>query len=182
MKKNLSLLLAIVLVLSSLACLTVVGNAAETSTVPSQEIVYFNLSLKTNSRLLFAVPAAGYTVNADGTVDNLQLLVWEEGATTGLFNKKSATANGEVVEASGVETIGDKQYVIFSYNGLSASEMTKTVYVRTLYTNARGDRSYSEVYDYSVAEFAMRYNGTKSALVASMLAYGDAVKALRAGQ
>ncbi len=177
MKKNLSLILALALVLSSLACLTVVGGAAETEAAPSQEIAYYNLSLKANVCLLFAVPADGYAVKADGTVSNLQLLVWEGNSASGLYNKKDATAKGEVVEASGKMTIGESEYVIFSYSGLSASQMTETVYVRTLYTNARGDRSYSEVYDYSVAEFAMTYNGSKTDLVSKMLAYGDACEA-----
>ena len=177
MKKSLSLILAIVLVLSSLACMTVVGGAAEAETTPSQEIAFYNISLKANTCLLFAVPADGYAVKADGTVDNLQLLVWEGDSASGLYNKKDATAKGEVVEASGKTTIGEKEYVVFSYSGLSASQMTETVYVRTLYTNARGDRSYGEVYDYSVAEFAMTYNGSKADLVNKMLAYGDACEA-----
>ena len=172
MKKSLSLLLAIVLVLSSLACLTVVGGAAEESTLPNQEIAFYNISLKTNTRILFAVPLAD-----EFTSKNLQLLVWKGDSASGLYNRKDAVNNGAIVEPSGKITLAEKDYIIFSYAGLSASEMTKTVYARTLYTNARGDRSYSEVYDYSVTEFAMTYSGDLSDLVEKMLAYGDACEA-----
>ncbi len=176
MKKSLSLLLAIVLVLSSLACLTVVGSAATENALPNQEIAFYNISLKTNTRILFAVPHSD-----EFTTKNLQLLVWEGNSASGLYNKKDAVSKGEILEPSGKMTIGEgnaaKDYIIFSYAGLSASEMTTTVYARTLYTNARGDRSYSEVYDYSVTEFAMSYDGELSDLLAKMLAYGDACEA-----
>ena len=176
MKKSLSLILALILVLSSLACLTVVGGATEESSAPDLRIEYYNISLKANTCILFAVP-----ISEGFSSENVQLLVWEEGDASGLYNKKDAAANGEILTPAGKTTVGTgadaEDCIVFSYSGLSASEMTKTVYARVLYTNARGDRSYSEVYDYSVAEFAMTYNGSKVDLVSKMLAYGDACEA-----
>ena len=176
MKKNLAFLLAIVLVLTSMVGLTAVADGNE-AVVPSQEVEYFNVSLKVGASLLFAVPADGYTVNPDGTVDNLQLLVFEESTVAGVFNVADAIKNGAVLEASGLYNIGGKDYIIFSYDDLAANQMTESVYVRTLVTNEKGYRTYGSIYTYSVAAFASRYKGTQSNLVSSLLAYGDAALA-----
>ncbi len=161
--------------------ITAVADGAET-TAPSQEVEYFNVSLRVGVALLFAVPADGYTVNGDGTVDNLKLLAFEESKVAGKFNVADALASGEVIEASGKYTIGNKEYVIFAYTGLAANQMTETVYVRTLRTTKEGYRSYGNIYSYSVAEFVSRYNGNTAAttnLISSMLAYGDAALAYK---
>ena len=178
MKKILSFILATVLLLSAFASLTVVGGA-EGEATPSQEITHFNLSLKASTHLLFAVPAEGYKVNPDGSVDNLELLLWESDSGATIYNRQDAVNKGAVIQSSGIQKIGKDEvpHLIFTYDGLSASEMTKNVYVRTVYTNANGSRSYSELYDYSVTEFAMGYSGDYAALVAKMLAYGDACEA-----
>ena len=175
MKKNLALLLAVVLAITSMLGITAVADGAE-ATAPSQEVEYFNVSLRVGVTLLFAVPADGYTVNGDGTVDNLKLLAFEESKVAGVFNVADALASGEVIEASGKYTIGNKEYVIFAYTGLAANQMTETVYVRTLRTTKEGYRSYGDIYSYSVAEFVSRYNGNAATknLISSMLAYGDA--------
>ena len=101
MKKNLALLLAVVLVMTSMFALGTVAGAETKSTAPSQEIAYFNVSIKTNVSLLFAVPADGYTVNADGTVDGLNLLVWQNGKSDGTYYMADAAENGAVLEGTG---------------------------------------------------------------------------------
>ncbi len=178
MKKNLAFLLAAILLLTSMLGLT---SAAEPETqaaqAPSQEIAYFNVSVKVGAKLLFAVPADGYDVsNVDGSVANLKLLVWEEGASDGSYSRLDAEKHGAILESQGKQKIGDKYYVVFSYGGLSASEMSKKVYARTLTTDSIGFRSYGQLYDYSVAEFANTYlNSETSAykpLVEAMLDYG----------
>lgn len=177
MKKKLALLLAVVLVLSSLVGLSVVSVGAEAeSTTPSLEITHFNVTTTANVALLFAVPADGYTTDS-----NVSLLVWESGKAGSAYGKADAQANGEILTPAGVQTIDGEKYLIFSYSGLSASQMTEVVYARVLYTDASGFRHYGTLYDYSIAEYASSYlnkDGVKyKALVEAMLAYGDDVEA-----
>ena len=100
MKKKLALLLAMVLTLSALFCLAPAASvaAAEPTTAPSQEIAYFNVSIKTNVELLFAVPA-------EGSVDSLKLLIWEEGKSNGTYSFSDADTHGEVLSPKGLAAI-----------------------------------------------------------------------------
>ena len=178
MKKNLALLLAAILLLTSMLGLTSAAETeAQAAQAPSQEIAFFNVSVKVGVRLLFAVPADGYDVSpVDGSVENLELLVWEEGASDGSYNRLDAQNHGTILKSQGTQKIGDKRYIVFSYNELSASEMSKVVYARVLTTDSTGLRSYGDVYDYSVAEFANGYLNKESSaykgLVESMMDYG----------
>ena len=176
MKKYLALLLVMALSLTALLGLAPMVSAEEETVTPSQDIAYFNVSIKVGARLLFAVPADGYTVNPDGTVDNLQLLVWEEGESDGSYSRKDAANNGTILVAQGKQEIAGRDFIIFSYNDLAASQMSESVYVRTLYTTADGFRSYSQVYEYSIAEFANNYlnrDGSQHVdLVEALVEYG----------
>ena len=166
MKKYLALLLVMALSLTAILGIAPIASAEDVVT-PSQDIAYFNVSIKVGARLLYAVPADGYTINDDGTVDGLELLVWEE---------DSDEANAVSLEAQGKQVIGDKTYVIFSYNELAASEMAKVVYAKVAYTAADSEPVYGDVYDYSVAEFAYNYfnkDGAQHiALVEALITYG----------
>lgn len=181
MKKNLALLLAVVLVLSSMFALGTVAGAETESAAPSLEIAYFNVSFKTNVSLLFAVPADEYNVKADGTVEGLQLLVWKTGKSDGTYSMADATKNGVMLEARGVTQINGVSHIVFSYSALSAAEMCETVYARLLRHDSEGYRAYSEIYDYSIAEFVNGYlNSTnplhnQKELVSDMMDYGSAV-------
>ena len=181
MRNRISLILVVALLLSSLVGLTAVAEGSRSSAAPSYEIAAFNVSVKANVELLFAVPAAGYEINDDGSVDNLQVLVWKEGKANGAYNKDDAVTNGAVLNSKGVLSIGGVYHLVFTYNGLSASEMADTVYVRTLYTAENGMRSYSEIHDYSIAEFANTYlnkDGVKNKpLIEAMIDYGHFVAA-----
>lgn len=178
MKKNLALLLAAILLLTSMLGLTSAAETeAQAAQAPSQEIAFFNVSVKVGARLLFAVPADGYDVSpVDGSVENLELLVWEEGASGGSYSRLDAVNNGTILKSQGTQKIGDKRYIVFSYNELSASEMSKVVYARVLTTDSIGLRTYGRVYDYSVAEFANGYLNKESSahkgLVEAMMDYG----------
>lgn len=165
MKKYLALLLVMALSLTAILGIAPIASAEDVVT-PSQDIAYFNVSIKVGARLLYAVPADGYTINDDGTVDGLELLVWED---------DSDEANAVSLEAQGKQVIGDKTYVIFSYCGLAASEMAKVVYAKVAYT-VDGETTYGDTYDYSVAEFAYNYfnkDGAQHiALVEALITYG----------
>ena len=164
MKKYLALLLVMALSLTAILGLAPIASAEGEVVTPSQDIAYFNVSIKVGARLLYAVPADGYTVNQDGTVDGLQLLVWED-------DEAAAVA----LEAQGMQVIGDNSYVIFSYNEIAASEMSKVVYAKVAYT-VDGETAYGETYDYSVAEFAYDYFNKEGAahvdLVEALITYG----------
>ena len=181
MKKNLALLLAVILVLSSMFALGTVAGAETKSAAPSLEIAYFNVSFKTNVSLLFAVPADEYTVKADGTVEGLQLLVWKTGKSDGTYSMADATKNGVTLEARGTTQINGVPHIVFSYSALSAAEMCETVYARLIRHDSKGYRAYSEIYDYSIAEFVNGYlNSTnplhnQKELVSDMMDYGSAV-------
>ena len=178
MKRILALLLAVALVFTAMIGLGSV-SIAEGESEMSQEIKYFNVSLKTNVELLFAVPAANYQTetDADGNVSvPLQLLVWKEASASGHYNK--ADSNVTVLEAEGQLTVNGEKCYIFTYDGLTAKEMSKVVYARALYTNEKGFRTYGDVYDYSIAEFVNGYlnrSDEESAykdLVEAMMDYG----------
>ena len=182
MKKILALLLVAVLSLTAITGLTLMSGAEGETEAMSQEIGYFNVSLKTNVELLFAIPAAGYkaSTDADGKITvPLQLLVWKEASATGRYSK--ADTNVTVLETKGTLVINGVKHYIFTYDGLSAAEMSKVVYARALYTNEKGARSYGDVYDYSIAEFANGYlnrgndNAAYVELVEAMMDYGHLV-------
>ena len=176
MKKNLALLLVVAMALTAMIGL-VPASAAE-STTPSQEIEYFNVSLRVGATLLFAVPADGYSVQADGTVKNLKLVVVKDSV-----NPSTATPyEGELLEASGKTEINEKEYIVFEYSGLAANEMCDIVYARTVTLNDRGFRTYGDIKSFSLTEFVQNYNGQYKALVGSMLAYGDAAIAYKANE
>lgn len=169
MKKNLAFLLVVVFALTAVLGLAPVASAAE-DTTPSQEIEYFNVSLRVGATLLFAVPADGYSVQADGTVKNLKLLVAKDSDAPAF----GTAYDGEILEASGKTEIGGKTYIVFEYSGLAANEMCDIVYARTLTINDRGFRSYGDIKSFSLTEFVQNYNGSYKTLVGSMLNYGDA--------
>lgn len=174
MKKNLAFLLAAILLVSSMLGLTAVAETeTETAQAPSQEITYFNLSVKADVELLCAVPAAGYARGEDGSFKGVELLVWEEASDSYIYGDENAVV---LTPELGVAYIGAAPHMVFKYAGLAASEMSKVIYVRVVYTDENGLRSYGDVCDYSIAEFANNYlsapNTEHKALVEKMIDYG----------
>ena len=174
MKKNLAFLLAAILLVSSMLGLTAVAETeTEPAQAPSQEITYFNLSVKADVELLCAVPAAGYARGEDGSFKGVELLVWEEASDSYIYGDENAVV---LTPELGVAYIGAAPHMVFKYAGLAASEMSKVIYVRVVYTDENGLRSYGDVCDYSIAEFANNYlsapNTEHKALVEKMIDYG----------
>ncbi len=179
MKKNLALLLCLALCLSSLIGLTAYAEETETTLPAAPEIALVNVSIKSNVAMLFAVPVGDFTVNEDGTVDGLNLLVWKGESDSGRYGRGSADAT---LEAQGKLIYGGETYVVFVYSGLAAKEMTDTVYARTVVSDGKGGLNYGEAIDYSVAEWARSYNSTNEknkALAENLLAYGAAMQVYR---
>jgi hypothetical protein len=179
MKKNLALLLCLALCLSSLIGLTAYAEETETSLPAAPEIALVNVSIRSNVAMLFAVPVGDFTVNADGTVDGLNLLVWKGESEYGKYGRGSADAT---LKAQGKLSFGGETYVVFVYTGLTAKEMTDTVYARTVVSDGKGNVAYGEVIDYSITEWAKNYeseNEANTALVENLIAYGAAMQAYR---
>ncbi len=180
MKKTTALILVLSLCLSAMLGLTAIAEAEETATVlEAPEIALANVSVTTNVALLFAVPADGLTVNKDGTVDGLNLLVWEGVSESGKYGRGSADAT---LAAQGRLIVGENEYVVFVYDGLDAKQMTDTVYARTVVSDGKGNLGYSKVIDYSITEWARSYNSTNAAnnaLAANLIEYGAAMQEYR---
>jgi len=181
MKKKLALLLVVAMALTAVLGIAPMASAEEEIVAPTTapEIEYFNISLRVGATLLFAVPVDGFTVNGDGTVDNLKLLLTKDSDSKGI----GGVGDGLLLEASGKTEIGEKTYIVFAYSGLAANEMADVVYARTVLVNADGFHKYGEAKGYSVTEFVKKYQGTDegvNGLIDSLLLYGDAAIAYSA--
>lgn len=179
MKKNLAFLLCLALCLSSLIGLTAYAEETETTLPAAPEIALVNVSIRSNVAMLFAVPLGDFTVNKNGTVDGLNLLVWKGESEYGKYGRGSADAT---LKAQGKLSLGDETYVVFVYTGLEAKEMTDTVYARTVVSDGKGNIAYGKVIDYSITEWAKNYESESEAnttLVENLIAYGAAMQAYR---
>lgn len=156
--KKFIFLLALVLCLSSLSGIAVIAEDDVAS--PSVEIAIYTVPMKATVSILYAIEADGYM-----SFDELKLVA----------DKGSGE---EFIAPSGVLTKDGVRYIVFEYSNLSASEMDKRVTACVEYNGNRG-----KAVSYSVADFAASYasgNGSEKnkAMVAAMIAYGDAVKAM----
>lgn len=179
MKKNLAFLLCLALCLSSLIGLTAYAEETETTLPAAPEIALVNVSIRSNVAMLFAVPLGDFTVNKNGTVDGLNLLVWKGESENGKYGRGSADAT---LKAQGKLSFGGETYVVFVYTGLEAKEMTDTVYARTVVSDGKGNIAYGKVIDYSITEWAKNYESESEAnttLVENLIAYGAAMQAYR---
>ena len=159
--------------------MTAYAEETETSLPAAPEIALVNVSIRSNVAMLFAVPVGDFSVNADGTVDGLKLLVWKGESENGKYGRGFADAN---LEAQGKLSLGGETYVVFVYTGLTAKEMTDTVYARTVVSDGKGNLGYGKVIDYSITEWAKNYeseNEANTTLVENLIAYGAAMQAYR---
>ena len=131
MKKNLALILALVMLMGTV--FSVIPMAAATDATPSAvaasyepKISYASVSYSDKMYMKFAVPAA-----ALGEGEAVKLLVWGQGASDAYSFKD----DGKTVLLSVEEvTIGEKNYYVYKYEGLAAADMTKIIAVRPVLT------------------------------------------------
>ena len=134
MKKNLALILALVMLLSTV--FAVVPMAAEAEATPpaaaskyEPKISYANINYSDKMYMMFAVPAPA-TLNEGNTVN---LLVWN-GIASEAYSIKDQNAELLSAEADKV-TIGEAQYLVYKYGGLTAADMTKIISARPVIVN-----------------------------------------------
>ena len=161
MKKHLAFTIVIAMLLSMLVGLTAFANDAE----PSVEIEYYTVPMTATVEMLYAVPAEGYDINDDGTVDGLYLLVWK--------GAEGSVESAEKIQSCGFMRIDGVKHLIFRYDGLGAHEMGVKAYARISYNGRLGSTK-----SYSVKDFAASYDGKYEDLVASFIKYGNAVETL----
>ena len=161
MKKRFLFLLVAVVALCSLVGISAVAADSE----PSVEIAYYTVPMRASVEILYAVPADNYSVNSDGTVDGLSLLVWK--------GSEGSVDNACSVKSSGVADINGKPHIVFVYDQLGAHQMGLKVCARVSYNGRLGS-----AVNYSVKDFAASYDGAYKSLVAALIKYGNAIEAL----
>ena len=154
MKRKISLFLALVMLLGCFAGLTAVAEGETPAPAAYQpEIAYTNVAYTEGIVLMFAVNAPAEL--PEGA--SVELLVWD-----GIDGDVTYSASDEyvyrVTESEPV-TISGANYLAFKYSRLSAEMMTDIIYVRPLYTDANGKRTYGDLVDYSVVEYVKVANG-----------------------
>ena len=163
MKKNLSLILALVMLLGSIFGVMSMAEATEGATPPADtapateyvpEIKYSNVNYTDKLYMMFAVPAP--TSLAEGS--DVKLILWEGRDLTSGFSyndqrKLVINADAETVK------IGEADYLVFKYDALTAADMSKAVYARPAVISGEKATVYGSVVEYSVLEYISAAKG-----------------------
>ena len=131
MKKNLALILALVMLMGTIFSVIPVAAASDASAYASYEpkVSYANVNYSDKMYMMFAVPAPA-ALNAG---DSVNLLVWN-GVESEAYSLKDSNAALLTAEADAV-TIGEAQYLVFKYDGLTAADMTRIISARPVVVN-----------------------------------------------
>ena len=132
MKKNLALVLALVMLMGTIFSVIPAAAAEEATASASYEpkISYANINYSDKMYMMFAVPAPASSVGEGNTVN---LLVWN-GIVSEAYSIKDQNVELLSAEADKV-TIGEAQYLVFKYDGLTAADMTKIISARPAIVN-----------------------------------------------
>lgn len=182
MKKVVSLILALVMILSTATVLSA-SVAAETEAEPagdaSLSVNYANLVLEANVKMVYAVQAT----NIDITTTAIKLLVWDAAPESYTDGSQKYT-----VESNAKQTIEGVDHVIFEFTDLGAINMVDYYYAVACATIGE-ETVYSAPLKYSVLEYAytiLGKNGGEAyddanllAAIEAMLDYGAAMQTLR---
>ena len=175
MKKNLALLLVFVMLFSSI--LAVIPASAATTANGSEyvpEIKYSNLNYSDKMYLMFAVPAPATLAEGESVV----LLVWGQG-TSEAYSFKDQLKTVITAEAEKA-TIGDAQYLVFKYDGLTAADMTKIIAARPVVIRTWEEDVTTvvtpEVKDEAGTVITPAVTETKKETFQEALTYGDLVE------
>ena len=166
-KKILISLLAVLL----LVCVVAVGVFVTGSTTEEFKVTSPYLTLGEDLRFNFKVSGApeGVTV---------KLLVWEGASEDVDYTKADLTTSGYTEIES---TTTKNGLPVFTYRGITAAEMGKTLYLRAYYNDGTQD-VYTEAKRYSMAQYLHSiYDSSddkEKAVIDALMAYGDAAQEL----
>ena len=163
MKKNLALVLALVMIIGSLLSLVPMAEDAGTTPPPAPdapvakyvpEVAYSNLNYSDKMYVMFAVPAPA----ALGEGEAVKLVLWDS-----IDDVKSFSYNDEnkiLIDAEAEKAkIGEVDHLVFKYDALTAADMTQVIYVRPVVVAADKAISYGPVVEYSVLEYVAAAKG-----------------------
>ena len=183
MKKNLALILALVMLMGTVFSM-IPAAAAEATASASYEpkVSYANVNYSDKLYMMFAVPAPA-SLNSG---DSVKLLVW---ANKGLSESYSFNdLNKTLINAEPARsTVNGEECLVYKYDGLTPADMTNIIMVRPVVVNTSGDVTtvvnYGEVIEYSVLEYVATAKGEFEGATAlskdvikmldSMLAFGS---------
>ena len=187
MKKNLALILALVMLLSTV--FAVVPMAAETEATPpaaaseyEPKISFANVNYSDKLYVMFAVPAPAADL---GEGVEVKLLVWASKDDTAAYSFNDQNVAKLSAEAEKA-TIGGAQYLVFKYDALTAADMTNIIAARPIILSGEKDvLYYGDIIEYSVLEYVAAANGAFGAaaladdvlaMLDSMLTFGGFVQ------
>ena len=159
MKKNLALILALVMIIGSLFSVVPMAEGETDSEVADTgryvpEIAYANVNYTDSIYMMFAVPAPA-ALN-DGAA--VKLIVWESRLDSIAFSYNDNIKDVLDAEEETI-TIGEQSYLVFKYKGINAAEMTKTICARPAIVSDGVATSYGELVEYSVLEYVESAKG-----------------------
>lgn len=187
MKKNLALILALVMLLGTV--FSVIPMAADASAEATAsvadyepEISFANVNYSDKMYMMFAVPAPAAL--AEG--ETVNLLVWASKDDSSSFSYNDVRKSVLTAEAEKVK-IGEADYLVFKYDGLTAADMTNIIVCRAVVLKTTGTVtsvvSYGDIVEYSILEYVATAKGefegitgitdeAHLAVLDSMLAFG----------
>ena len=188
MKKNLALILALVMLVGSVFCVIPMAegeadsgeSGATEKYVP--EIAYANVNYLDSISMMFAVPVPAEL----GEGESVKLLFWVSRDESLAFNYNDM--NKIVISPEeATASIGGVDHYVFKYNALDATQMLDVVCVRPVVVNSEKAVAYGKLVDYSIREYVETAKGTMDgiagldnadllATLGSMLNFGAAAQ------
>ena len=131
MKKNLALILALVMLMGTIfSVIPVAAAEATASTSYEPKISHANINYSDKMYMMFAVPAPTSAIGEGNTVN---LLVWN-GIESESYSFKDT--NVEILSAEADKALIDGAWhYVFKYDGLAAADMTKIIFARPVIVN-----------------------------------------------
>ena len=158
MKKNLSLVLALVMIVGALFSVIPMaegesGASGEASSRYVPEIAYANVNYLDNIYMMFAVPVAEL-----GEGESLKLLAWDSRIDSIAFSYNDIIK--DVIEPETEKaTIGGVEHYVFKYDSLDATQMTSVICTRPVVVKNDVAISYGKLVEYSVLEYVESAKG-----------------------
>ena len=163
MKKNLALVLSVVMLLGSLFGVMSMAEATEGTTPPVEEtpvveyapeIAYSSVSYTDKMYVSFAVNAPAQL--AEG--ESVKLILWSSIDSVDTFSYKSEKKLVIDAEAE-LAKIGEADYLVFKYDALTAADLANVIYARPVVVSADKATAYGSVVEYSVLEYVSAAKG-----------------------